>query len=190
MHRYDEASLIAQLEVLPGPARAGFAAGLAEHVARKASDSHFYAALSRGLEALWGSLLVPKADMRGHLEACTALMPDEDDCASVDAHLAADALAIAVYALRARVSAVAQEAAWAARRHYELFDYQTIATGDVVPGTLDRESEILAQPSIQSALAFQADLLRLAQVDLASGTFPSRVRDFAVRAAVDARTGR
>jgi uncharacterized protein YjaG (DUF416 family) len=186
MQRYDEADLVRRLGRLTKAHRVAFAAACAERLLPSFDAfwrrGHEGAAPLRGiLDRVWADASGEPslgADLQAQLDACMALIPDQDDDTWDAGHPYADDAASAVaYALRTIKSGEAQEAAWAARRAYEAVDHFVMHRLGI-----EDEEAIMRHPMMQAELTRQRrDLDDLT----AGGDSPDLVRTLRARAAAD-----
>lgn len=105
------------------------------------------------------------------LEACLALIPQEDDGRWVPEQAAAeDAGAAVAFAIRCRQSGTPQDAAWCARRAYEAADHHVVNQEGVDTTHPAAEERVVAHPVVQAELARQRrdldDVTDAVRVDL------------------------
>jgi uncharacterized protein YjaG (DUF416 family) len=162
---FDQPALLARLERLKPPYRVCFAVSCAERllpayiqyhdVTGQGNPDVLWAALERLRADLSGDEL-SSHELRGLIAQCEALVPGEEDPWNDWSGLAQNAAAAVAYALRSRLTGLAQEAAWAAVQAYEAADL--VATSGLnadfnIPGI---EDVIEATDVIQQELALQA----------------------------------
>lgn len=116
--------------------------------------------LGQTLERLWSDLKHEKklrdAEIASLIAACIALVPEEDpERPFILTAVAEHATAATAYALRARQSFAAQEAAWAARRAYEAADQYAIRDLAISQAGEENERLILSHPVVQAELERQ-----------------------------------
>jgi len=111
------------------------------------------------LTQLWDDLAGNRLDdgeLRSKIDACMALIPQEDDAPWLMEQAAAeDAGAAVAYALRCRQSGQAKEATWAARRTYEALDHYVINRENIDTTKPGAEERVLGHPLVQRELARQ-----------------------------------
>lgn len=174
MQIFDEAKLISELGALPPPLRVAFAAACAERqmpayreFERRCGRSGANA-LDLALQDVWAHPEPPQdiAAFEEQIEALVSLVPQED---SIDGRWGQDAINMApigrwnaqnagmtaLYALRTRLGAEPQEAAWAARVAYEALDNFVINSEDIDMNMPGAELRVLAHPLVQAELARQ-----------------------------------
>lgn len=162
---FNEVRLKEQLDDLATPARAALAAACAERL--RPAYLAFVQKTGRGdptafesiLHGLWSDLhgeSMSDAELASRIELCMTLIPQEDSGPWVVEQIyAEDAGAALAYALRCRLTAQSQEAAWAARRAYEAVHHWVVHRESVdlnVPGA---EARVLAHHLVQAELARQ-----------------------------------
>jgi uncharacterized protein YjaG (DUF416 family) len=175
--RFDEQLLVKALERLPAPFRVVFAAACAERLLP--AYTRFSRLTGRGdvatlkglLECLWLDVQGERmhaSQVQRNIDVSMSLIPQEDSAPWVAGQvLAEDAAAAVTYALRCRQNAQAQEAAWAARRAYELLDHSVIDQEDIDTNRVGAEERVLAHQLIQAELLRQRrDLDELLLADL------------------------
>jgi hypothetical protein len=203
--RYDEKHVVEQLDRLSLDQRVAFAAACAERLVpvyaaasaqRGRGDP---ALLMSALARLWADLVgdrMTESEVRATIDACMALLPDEEDRAwGTDQLLAQDAPSAAVYALSSRQSGASKDAAWAAHcidevLHQFVVDRNNPPDGRVrvqtYPEVQVELARTLADPLVQAELARQArdlgELLAAGEED--SPAIVARLRD---RARAEAR---
>jgi uncharacterized protein YjaG (DUF416 family) len=164
--RFDEKQLSQRIEQLAREDRAAFAAACAQRL--QVAYSKFSTKTGRGnpgalrgiLVRLWNDLsgknVMSDVEIDAEIEACTELIPREDDGPWVMEQAAADDAASALaYSLRCRRTGQAQEAAWAARRAYEAVDHYVINTEHINTNSPGAEARILSHPLVHAELARQ-----------------------------------
>ena len=190
--RFDEAQLAGTLERLPQQHRAVFAATCAErlmpaYVAFSNRTGRGDPAALRGiLTRLWDDLAgdrMQDSEVQSKLDACVALIPQEDDSTWVMEQASAeDAGAAVAYAMRCRQSGQAQDAAWSARRAYEALDHYVINRESIDMNKPWAEERVLGHPVVQAELVRQRrdldEVLDLSDVDVRR--VAGRLRDRAV----------
>jgi uncharacterized protein YjaG (DUF416 family) len=199
---FDEAELATTLERPPQRLRAAFAAACAERLMpayvafSERSGRGDPEALRAILTRLWDDLSGERmgdAEVRSAIEACTELIPEEDDGPWIMEQASAeDAGAAVAYALRCRQSGQAKEAAWAARRAYEALDHYVINRENIDTNKPGAEQRVLQHPLVQAELARQSrDLSEvLGVVDPDLPKIAARLRDrAATESAVFFRVG-
>lgn len=172
--RFDEGALIKALGLLPPRLRAAFAASCAErHLLlyenfRRLSGRGGLEPVAAAMRHLWQDLEEDGGDIASlseHLARVVESIPGEDmnsDWRQKQA-CAEDAAAAVAYALRCRISGEAQDAAWAARRCYELADRVAISALAGPNVEYPDEELIVSQSRVQHELRLQKqaiDLLR------------------------------
>lgn len=172
--RYTEEALIAELKALSPARRVAFAAAAATRQLSNwecIADARTVHRPAEIVAELWTDLhagAVDRSAWMDRLDEVMALLPDEGQNWGMAGALADDALSSLAYAIRALLTADAQEAAWAARRAYEAADQASIVMLDIQPGTPAAEAAIRAHDIVQREMSRQlADLtlLREAAVD-------------------------
>lgn len=190
MHRFDELKLVTNLNRLPVPFRVAFAAACAErqmHAYRlfeAQSGRLSLNTLERHLNELWAkpSQTTNPTENEIYIEEAMKLIPQEDDAEGAwtqEATNAQNAGMSATYALRARLTGEAQEAAWAARVAYEAIDNYVINKEGINTNTPDGELRVLSHPLVQAELERQErDLCELlASTGGDAGRIVRQVRD-------------
>jgi hypothetical protein len=166
---FDERSLISTLQSLAPLLRAAFAASCAErHMplyenfdrlsGRGASEP-----LTAAMALLWsdqGDALAITV-LKEHLIRVMAALPNEMDESNWPRQQACaeDAAAAVAYALRCRITAEPQEAAWAARRCYELADRVAVHLLSGESMEYPAETAVLSHPRVQQELRLQSEAL-------------------------------
>jgi len=162
MLNFDEKKLVADLQRLSPALRVAFAAACAERqmpAYRSFANKHRVEnpdTLDRALDDAWLSPSKRGMEPQRQLDESMALIPQEDAVKpwTREANYAQDASISVAYALRARITGEAQEAAWSARHAWESL-YQFV---------IDREGLDINQPSdmarVLSHPLVQAELLR------------------------------
>jgi len=176
---YDEQRLFGELNRLPAHLRVAFAAACAERLfpayehyweqSRNKSEHD----LTSLLERLWLDLrsnALEDSEIDEAIEKCMSVVERLNDGDWIEGQAAADGAASALcYALRCRKTGETQEAAWAARRLYEVLDDFVINGEHIDTNQPGAESRVLAHPLIQAELARQRlDLEELLGADEAS----------------------
>ena len=165
MLRFDETRLVSELKRLARSLRVLFAAACAErqmasycrflrHSKREGSDP-----LISALEDVWSN--PSKADeheLQRQLTICMGIIPHEDLIQpwSEEATYAQNAAMSVAYALRARISGEAQEAAWSARVAYESLDHFIISKTSINTNLPGAEQRVVSHPVIQAELSRQS----------------------------------
>lgn len=167
--RYDETELRQRLETLPARARAVFAVSCVIEHLRSYDEYHRKAnrgdpAVVRGaLERLLADLdgtEINRRELEADLERVMAVIPREDDEPWFEEQAYAEDVAAALaYAIRARLTGSSQEAAWAARRCYELADHAAINELEEEGNESPDEETILHHRRVQAELERQAQKL-------------------------------
>jgi len=183
MLRYDEVTMVAALARGPLPLRTAFAAACAERLLPAYEE--YCRQTGRGdptvlagiLDRVWAALLgaeMSAEQIRGEIDRCMPLIPEEDDEPWVDEQAYADDAASAVaYTLRALETGKTQEAAWAARRAYEAVDHHVTHRLAV-----EGDEHVLAHPVVQGELARQRrDLDELVDGTAVATDLIARLRD-------------
>jgi uncharacterized protein YjaG (DUF416 family) len=179
--RFNEQPLVKELERLPAPLRAVFAAACAERLLpaytsfSRRTGRGDAATLTAILERLWLDVQGNGMDARQvqeNIDVSTSLLPQEDSDSWVPEQAwAEDAAAAVAYALRCRQNGQSQEAAWAARRAYEALDNFVIGKEGIDPSRARAEEQVLSHPLVQAELSRQhrdlGELLGANQVDMA-----------------------
>jgi uncharacterized protein YjaG (DUF416 family) len=177
--RYNTEQLIEKLDHLPRSFRVIFAAACAERLLPAYTTFSGLTGkgdpetLVRTLARLWedvGGDLMTESEVQASIDACTALIPyDEDEPWFVEQCSAEDASTAVLYALTCRQNGNSQEAMWSARRAHSAIDQFVINRENIVmwrPGARER---VLAHPLIQAELARQQrdidELLNAAEAD-------------------------
>src|SRR6266850_5651318 len=127
MLNFDEKKLVADLQRLSPALRVAFAAACAERqmpAYRSFSNKHRVEnpdTLDRALDDAWLSPSKRGMEPQRQLDESMALIPQEDAVKpwTREANYAQDASISVAYALRARITGEAQEAAWSARHAWE-----------------------------------------------------------------------
>lgn len=165
--RYDEAELIAKLERLPVSFRVIFATACAERLMPAYRLFHTQSgegdpvAMSRALEDLWSSPVLPKVHEEVYeqqLEEVMGLIPRDDEMKGSwtrQATYAQDSGISLAYALRTRLTGEPQEAAWAARVAYEALDYFIINREGIETNKPGGEQKVISHPIVQTELGRQ-----------------------------------
>jgi uncharacterized protein YjaG (DUF416 family) len=167
--RFDEDTLVRELERMGTGARVAFAAASAERLlpafvsyAQKASRDNS-AEPGLLLERLWrvfeGEPMSPGEAQRC-MERCDQLAPDDEHGWADGRSQAEDAAAALAYAFECYLSGKSQAAAWAARRVYTALDEFVIDAYDIDPSQPGAEERVLSDPLIQTELARQRRDLR------------------------------
>jgi uncharacterized protein YjaG (DUF416 family) len=196
---FDEADLIRKLEPLRPEQRAAFAAACAQRLRGAYAD--FCARTGRGdfraldaiLLRLWGDVTsaarMSDGEVADQIEACMALIPQEDDRPWASEQPAAEGAGAALaYALRCRLTGNPQEAAWAARSVYDAVDNFVIANPAIDISAPGAEARVLASPLVQAELARQIrDINELSSRDASISAV--RERAMAESAVPSARKG-
>jgi hypothetical protein len=137
MLRYDKKALIGRLQHLPNRLRVAFAAACAERQALKKP--------------------IPTVELRAWLDACMALLPEEDQ-GILDEHAVAQTI-------RAFLTSDAQEAAAAAGVAYSALDERVTEVLGIESIGKNEEAQILAHPLVQAEFERQqVDLLQLQKI--------------------------
>jgi hypothetical protein len=151
--------------------------------------------MSRFAESLWDDLTgdpMPDVEVQSKIDACMALIPQEDDGPWImEQATGEDAAAAAAHALRCRQNGEVQEAAWAAQRTYEAIfyyvEYRDYPPGSQVhappyPHEQSQLARVNADPLVQAELGRQQrdieDLLAAGDEDVRQ--IAARFRDRAV----------
>jgi uncharacterized protein YjaG (DUF416 family) len=174
MLRYDERALIRCLQHLPNRLRVAFAAACAERQALnylgfcRATGQGNPFTLAGALGCVWDGIEkgpVPTVALQGWLDACMALLPEEDQ-GILDEHGYADDAVIAVAnTIRALLTANVQEAVAAAEVAYSALDERVAEVLGIQSIGRNEEARILAHRLVQSEFQRQqADLLQLQKV--------------------------
>ena len=186
MLKYDEPKILDELGALPNFARVAFAAACAERqmadYARVATNLDTFKSVASALDCIWNELLgVPTRDetLTRHLSECMSALPQPESPEGQDT----DAITSTAYAIRARLTGVIQEAAWAARHAFDnLYFYLT----DPIPSkefTPEAEQRVLAHPLIQAELQRQRrDLSDLTELVRDKGNLISTILRLRARA--------
>lgn len=165
MLTFDERWLVSELNRVSKKLRATFAAACAERLIP--AYRRFYEMTKRGdpmalaliLERLWQDLqglALTDDELKGALDTCTQLIPNEDAGVWITEQAAAeDGAAAVAYSIRCRQGGEAQEAAWAARRIYEALDYFIISKEGINTNDQGAEQLVLSHPLMQEELARQ-----------------------------------
>lgn len=182
---YDERAIIDALDKLPRVRRTAFAATIAERMlpaflAHAASAGEDASALRQILDRLWLDLAddpMKNDEVQSALERCMKALPDEDAPGWTPGRTYAnDAGAALAYALRARLSGLSQEAAWAARRAYDSVDHFAQTDAGIDTNAPGAEFLILSNPVVQAELGRQRrDLVDLASAE-SDGDVLARLR--------------
>ena len=194
MLRFDASDLVERLDSLPPPLRAIFAAACAERLLPaylsfrgKGDDA---STMSRALARIW---LEPSPGEQGEaaeieIEQIMAITPQDDGFDGVwdqSVTNAQNAGMSVVYALRAKLSGMAQEAAWAAQVAYEALDNYVSNKEYVNTSKPSAESPVISHPLVQAELARQgADLHDLETAS--SDAYRAVIEQLHTRAKVDA----
>jgi len=163
--RFDEPSLVLDLERLQPSFRAVFAAAVAERMLpgyltfSHRTERGDPTALSSILEHLWRDIEgQPTSERQGEENIALAmnLMPREEEGSwAPEQAWAEDTVSAVAYSLRCKQNGRAQEAAWAARRAYEALDHFVITTEAININEPGAEEKILSNPLIQAELSRQ-----------------------------------
>jgi uncharacterized protein YjaG (DUF416 family) len=196
MQKFDEAKLISEIGVLPPPLRVAFAAACAErqmsayrefekHCGRSSPN-----ALDLALEEVWAHPEQPQdiETFEEQIEAMMSLVPQEDSINgpwTQDATNAQNAGMAVIYALRTKLRADPQEAAWAARVAYEALDNFVINGQDVDTNMPGAELRVLAHTLVQAELARQLSDIEDLKLH-ASEPVPTAIARVRTRATADA----
>jgi hypothetical protein len=166
MQKFDEAKLISDLGALPASFRVAFAAACAERQFaayrqfQKCRGHSSPNALELALQEVWNHPDRPEdpGGFEEEIDALMSLVPREDNIEgswTQDATNAQNAGMAAIYALRARLHAAPQEAAWAARVAYEALDNFVINSEDIDTSIPGGEARVLTHPLVQAELVRQ-----------------------------------
>lgn len=176
MRKFDESSLILGLGKLPTSLRVAFAAACAERqmLAYRRFESDAGRGGPDGLETalldVWENpgAVVEKSALSDQIDEIMGLIPTEGLVRhwTQTATNAQNAGMAVVYALRARLTGEAQDAAWAARVAYEALDNVVINGQDIDVNSAEARARVVAHPLIQAELARQErDLTELQRDD-------------------------
>jgi uncharacterized protein YjaG (DUF416 family) len=168
--KFNETSLMRELDRIPGRLRAVFAAAVAERLlpayvsfSRKTARGN-PDLLTEILERLWrdidGVKMSPE-ELQQSIDLSMELIPQEDEIPWIlDQAWAEDAAVALVYALCTRQNGKSQDAMWAARRAYDALDHFVTNQEDIDPSTAGAEERILSNPLIQAEFIRQQRDLR------------------------------
>jgi uncharacterized protein YjaG (DUF416 family) len=164
MKRFDEIGLRASLGRLDAKRLGTFAAACAQRLMpayeryRGAVGELQPDDVTGSLDALWADLCgeasLSGAELDRLIDRVKGLIPDEALAYATSEPYAEDAAAAVVYALTARRSGKAQEAAWAAQRVYDAIDNYVIRSAP--GGKALSETAVVEHPLIQRELERQA----------------------------------
>lgn len=169
---FNESALVRSLSGLSRAAQIAFATKTAERAIKvccHGSRKTLYDSVLRpAADVLWESVLAERVQLESTLDVIINALPNEgdQDWAIQDA-LDDHAISSLAYAVRASLNqAAAQEAAWAARRAYELVDQAVLARSSRVD-----EEDIKNHPLVQRELARQQRDIRLLEARVEVGAF-------------------
>jgi uncharacterized protein YjaG (DUF416 family) len=177
IHRFDETALKQALASLPTAKAAAFAAAVTTR--QIANYEHCASALDltspiryREITAqLWELILSGNLDTAGwdalHDEVMDMFASGSSD-QWLRVAIVEDAVSSLAYAIRFILNHDAQEAAWAARRGYEITDQITIAKFDLVPNDPLSDNSILSDVIVQRELGRQSRDIELIGSDSGS----------------------
>lgn len=163
MRTFNESELVLNLERLPVPLRVAFAAACAERLMPAYRLFETQAgriepnALENFLERVWEdpSRTENTAELEHQIEAMMVLIPQEDGYEkpwTQEVTNAQNAGMAVVYALRAKLTGEAQEAAWAAQVAYEAIDNFVINRERIDMNKPGAEVRVLSHPLVQAEL--------------------------------------
>ena len=197
MRTFDESQLIVSLKRLPAQLRVAFAAACAERLMPayrlfSTPDERFVSnEVEHSLEQVWADPRPAKnaAELERQIEAVTALIPQEDSVQgpwTQEATNAQNAGMAVIYALRAKLTGEAQEAAWAARVAYEALDNFVINKDRIDTNKPGEEPRVLLHSLVQAELNRQERDVRelLAASDRDVAMMVNQLRDRARAEAV------
>jgi Protein of unknown function (DUF416) len=152
-------------------------------VANRGNAQQLVSILNRLWEDAQGAPMT-NTEVAAAVDACTALVPREDEAPWVEEQAAAeDGAAAVAYALRCRQSGEAKESAWAGRRAYEALDHFVINQEGIDTNPPGAEQRVLSHPLVQAELARQRrdldELLAIGDADVRE--VAARLRDRARR---------
>jgi uncharacterized protein YjaG (DUF416 family) len=187
--RFSSAHLTRELDRLLPQLRVIFAATCAERLVPAYSTFSDLArqgepeTVTRSLARLWEDIAgepMSGDELQGHIDACMALIPPDDDMTlAVETAYAEDAVTAVVYALTCRQNGNSQEAMWSAQCACEAADYFATSREAFVPKPVSNPSRVFEHPLIQAELARQlrdiTELLRIVDEDVRQ--VASRFRD-------------
>jgi uncharacterized protein YjaG (DUF416 family) len=158
---YDEPALLAKLEPLDRWAKTAFAAACAqrllplfERYAKCVGASERSQRLAQILSAAWDVASGQVLDVQTMESEAESMVPSDDEEWLLETGYGDDAAAAVAYAIRTWLTDDAQEAAWAARRLYEVADYAFWQTNpEADPNAKDTQAECLASKTVQGALS-------------------------------------
>jgi Protein of unknown function (DUF416) len=169
---FNEQLLKEELDRLTPAVNLAFAASCAQRLlnichsfAQVTGRTHIANLVDRSLNHVWSHILSGPDTLQTEelLEDLMDTMPTERDSdrSELTAY-AEDGMSSVAYCLRFMLSGDAQEAAWAARRVYEMLDQSVLYRGDIPVYEPGGEARVLADPLIQAELSRQArDLAEL-----------------------------
>jgi uncharacterized protein YjaG (DUF416 family) len=197
MLRYDEKELIGCLQPLPNRLRVAFAAACAER--QILNYLGFCNTTGRGdpsilvnaLRCVWNDMektSVPTGGLQGCLDACMALLPEEDQGILDEHGYADDAVMAVAVAIRALLTSDVQEAVAAANTAYSALDERVAEILEIRSIGKSEEAQILAHPLVQAELERQrADLLLLQEIAKNPASEQEGIAELRRRAQADAR---
>jgi uncharacterized protein YjaG (DUF416 family) len=163
MIKYDEKANIARLSHLHPSSRATFSLCCAtrqtttwEEYARQFRPNDVIA-FRKTAETIWNTLASNALPLnwKPTLDEVMGLFPGEESEASPLHTYAEDALASLAYVIRCLIAGSEQEAAWSARRAYEMADQAAIRQLGLQPGGSAAEKQILMHSTVQRELERQ-----------------------------------
>jgi uncharacterized protein YjaG (DUF416 family) len=174
--RYNEGSMMRDLDRMAVPFRVIFAAAVAErllpayvHFSHK-TGSGSPNLLTEILERLWRDIQGIQMDpeeLQQNIDLAMKLIPDGDDILIPGQEWTDDPAAAVAYALLCRQNGKSQDSAWAAGRAYTALDEFVSNHEDIDPGVAGAEEQILSHPLVQDELMRQQrDLRELAAANL------------------------
>jgi uncharacterized protein YjaG (DUF416 family) len=174
--RYNEPSMMAQLDRMAVPFRVIFATAAAERLLP--AYVHFSHKTGSGnpnllmgiLERLWRDIQgipMDSEELQQNIDLAMKLIPDEDDILIPGQEWTDDPAAAVAYALRCRQNGKSQDSVWAAGRAYAALDQFVSNLEDIDPNVVGAEERILSHPLVQDELMRQQrDLRDLAAANL------------------------
>ncbi len=165
--KFDEAELVAKLNLLPKAFRVIFATACAERLIpayrlfNTESGDGDPVAMNQALEDLWSNPVLPEVHKEVYeqqLEKVMRLIPRDDETGkswTMQATYAQDSGMSLAYALRARISGEPQEAAWLALVAYEALDHFLINREDIDTNKPGGEQKVISNPIVQAELRRQ-----------------------------------
>jgi hypothetical protein len=178
MRKYDEPALLARLKSLDREAKTAFAVACAQRVlplferyAQSAGHPERAERLEAILTAVWGVTSGGPGDIRPLESEALSLVPPEDQDQDwvLESGYGENAAAAAAYAVRTWIKDDPQDAAWAARRLYDVADYafwQANPTADF--------NEKGPEPAFQKSEIVQTALHAIDQdIEMVSSSQPS-----------------